>query len=184
MICATVTSDHVFPATANIISNKVVAVNAWSFDISAACSGFIYALTTAAQFIETGKYKKVVVVGADKMSSIIDYIDRATCIIFGDGAGAILLEPSANGTGIIDCILRSDGGECLCVYQKAGGSVKRASHTTVENPENYLPDSSATMLQTMLAKELAWENQHRQKESSDNHALMDSCYSQPMECRS
>lgn len=138
LICATVTPDMVFPATANIISDKVGAVNAWSFDVGAACSGFIYALTTGAQFIETGKYKKVVVVGADKMSSIIDYTDRTTCIIFGDGAGAVLLEPSTEGVGILDSILRTDGSGRQYLHQKAGGSVKPASAETVANKEHFV----------------------------------------------
>jgi 3-oxoacyl-[acyl-carrier-protein] synthase-3 len=138
LICATVTADHQFPATANIISDKVGAKNAWSFDVNAACSGFIYALSTASQFIETGKYKKVVVVGADKMSSIIDYTDRTTCVLFGDGAGAVLLEPSQDDTGIKDFILRSDGAGRHYLHQKAGGSVKPASHATVDAKEHYV----------------------------------------------
>jgi 3-oxoacyl-[acyl-carrier-protein] synthase-3 len=138
VICATVTPDFVFPATANIISDKLGAVNAWSFDVNAACSGFIYALTTGAQFIETGKYKKVLVIGADKMSSIIDYTDRATCIIFGDGAGAVLLEPNTEGYGVVDSILRSDGSGKQYLHQKAGGSVKPASHETVDKKEHYV----------------------------------------------
>jgi 3-oxoacyl-[acyl-carrier-protein] synthase-3 len=138
LICATVTPDFVFPATANIISDKLGAVNAWSFDVNAACSGFIYALTTGAQFIETGKYKKVLVVGADKMSSIIDYEDRATCIIFGDGAGAVLLEPNTEGYGVVDSILRTDGSGRQYLHQKAGGSVKPASHETVDRKEHYV----------------------------------------------
>jgi 3-oxoacyl-[acyl-carrier-protein] synthase-3 len=138
LICATVTPDMVFPATANVISDKIGAVNAWSFDINAACSGFIYALTTASQFVETGKYKKVVVVGGDKMSSIIDYTDRSTCIIFGDGAGAVLLEPNTEGYGVVDSILKSDGNGRHFLHQKAGGSVKPASHETVDNREHYV----------------------------------------------
>lgn len=109
LICATVTPDLVFPATANIICDKTGAKNAFSFDVGAACSGFLYALTTGAAFIESGRYKKVVVVGVDKMSSIIDYSDRTTCIIFGDGAGAVLLEENKEGNGILDSILRTDG---------------------------------------------------------------------------
>ena len=109
VVCATVTPDMVFPATANIICDKIGATNAWGFDLSAACSGFLYALTTGAMYIESGRYKKVIVVGVDKMSAIIDYTDRATCIIFGDGAGAVLLEPSTDENGILDSILKSDG---------------------------------------------------------------------------
>ncbi len=138
LICATVTADHQFPATANIISDKIGAKNAWSFDVNAACSGFIYALSTATQFIETGRYKKVVVVGADKMSSIVDYTDRTTCVLFGDGAGAVLLEPSKDDTGIKDFILKSDGAGRHYLHQKAGGSVKPASHETVDAREHFV----------------------------------------------
>lgn len=138
LICATVTPDMVFPATANVITDKIGAKNAWGFDISAACSGFIYALTTGAKFIEAGTHKKVVVVGADKMSAIIDYTDRTTCVIFGDGAGAVLLEPDPQGYGIQDSILRSDGSGRQFLHMKAGGSVKPASAETVANKEHYV----------------------------------------------
>ncbi len=138
LICATVTPDMQFPATANVICDKIGATHAFGYDLNAACSGFIYALATASKFIETGAYKKIVVVGADKMSSIIDYTDRATCIIFGDGAGAVLLEPSEDGVGIIDSILRSDGSGRHYLHQKAGGSVKPASHETVDAREHYV----------------------------------------------
>ncbi len=138
LICATTTPDFQFPATANIITDKVGASNAFSFDINAACSGFIYALNTAAKFIEAGTYKKIIVVGGDKMSSIINYEDRTTCIIFGDGAGAVLLEPNTEGLGIQDAILRSDGSGRIHLHQKAGGSVKPASHDTVEAKEHYV----------------------------------------------
>jgi 3-oxoacyl-[acyl-carrier-protein] synthase III len=138
LICATTTPDYQFPATANIITDKVGASNAFSFDINAACSGFIYALNTAAKFIEAGTYKKVVVVGGDKMSSIINYEDRTTCIIFGDGAGAVLLEPNMEGMGIQDAILKSDGSGRVHLHQKAGGSVKPASHETIEAKEHYV----------------------------------------------
>ena len=138
LICATVTPDMVFPATANVITDKIGAKNAWGFDMSAACSGFIYALTTGAKFIEAGTHKKVVVVGADKMSAIIDYTDRTTCVIFGDGAGAVLLEPDSEGYGIQDSILRSDGSGRQFLHMKAGGSVKPASAETVANKEHYV----------------------------------------------
>src|SRR5574343_218131 len=128
LICATTTPDYQFPATANVITDKVGAKNAFSFDINAACSGVIYALNTGAKFIEAGTYKKVVIVGGDKMSSIINYEVRTTCIIFGDGAGAVLLEPSKDENGIQDAILRSDGSGRVHLHQKAGGSVKPASH--------------------------------------------------------
>jgi len=138
LICCTVTADMQFPATANIICDKVGAKKAWGFDLNAACSGFLYGLTTGSQFIETGKYKKVVVVGGDKMSSIIDYTDRATCIIFGDGCGAVLLEPNTEGLGIIDSILRADGSGCQYLHQKAGGSMRPATEHTVERKEHFV----------------------------------------------
>ena len=138
LICGTVTPDMLFPATANIICDKAGAKNAFSFDLGAACSGFLYALTTGAAFIESGRYKKVVVVGVDKMSSIIDYSDRATCIIFGDGAGAVLLEPNEEGNGILDSILRSDGSGRKYLHMKAGGSVKPASVESVLAKEHYV----------------------------------------------
>jgi len=138
LICATVTPDHQFPATANIICDKIGAKDCWAFDINAACSGFLYALSTASQFIETGKYKRIVVVGADKMSSIIDYTDRTTCVLFGDGCGAVMLEPSVDETGIKDFILKSDGNGRHFLHQKAGGSVKPASHATVDAKEHFV----------------------------------------------
>ncbi len=138
LICATVTPDMVFPATANIICNKIGATNSFSFDIMAACSGFLYALTTAAAFIESGRYKKVVVVGVDKMSSIIDYSDRATCIIFGDGAGAVLLEPVEENIGVLDSLLKSDGSGSQYLHMKAGGSVKPSTVETVLAKEHYV----------------------------------------------
>jgi len=138
LIVGTVTPDMVFPATANIVCDKIGAVNAWGFDVSAACSGFLYSLTVGASLIESGRYKKVVVVGADKMSAIVDYTDRATCIIFGDGAGAVLLEPSTNGMGIKDSLLKSDGSGRNYLHMKAGGSLKPASHATVEAKEHFI----------------------------------------------
>ena len=145
VICATTTPDLVFPATANIISAAVGINNAFSFDMQAACSGFIFALTTGAQFIQTGAYKKVIVIGADKMSSIIDYTDRATCIIFGDGAGAVLLEPSTDGLGLQDQVLGSDGHGEPYLHQKAGGSRRPPSAATVANREHYVHQEGATV---------------------------------------
>ncbi len=136
VIVGTVTPDMVFPSTANVICDKIGATNAWGYDVSAACSGFIYSLVTASKFIETGTHKKILVVGADKMSSIIDYQDRSTCIIFGDGAGVVLLEPSTDENGIVDSILRSDGSGRNYLHQKAGGSLKPASHQTVDAREH------------------------------------------------
>jgi 3-oxoacyl-[acyl-carrier-protein] synthase III len=132
VIVGTVTADYPFPSTANLVSNKCGMTNAWSFDVNAACSGFIYALATGAQFIETGKYKKVVVIGADMMSSILNYEDRTTCVIFGDGAGAVMLEPTEDGLGIQDFILHSDGSGVDFLVQPAGGSILPPSHETVD----------------------------------------------------
>lgn len=138
LICATVTPDMLFPATANIISDKCGLVNAFSYDIEAACSGFLFALTTGASLIESGRYKKVIVVGADKMSAITDYSDRTTCILFGDGAGALLLEASEEEYGIMDSLLRSDGSGRKYLHMKAGGSVKPPSVETVMAREHFV----------------------------------------------
>jgi 3-oxoacyl-[acyl-carrier-protein] synthase-3 len=138
LICATVTPDMVFPATANIICDKIGATNSFSFDIMAACSGFLYALTTGTAFIESGRYKKVVIVGVDKMSSIIDYSDRTTCIIFGDGAGAVLLEGVEENIGIMDSLLKSDGSGSKFLHMKAGGSVKPSTVETVLAKEHFV----------------------------------------------
>ena len=145
IICATTTPDLVFPATANIIADKVGAGNSFGFDLQAACSGFLYGLATGSQFIETGKYKKVVVIGADKMSSIVDYTDRATCIIFGDGAGAVLLEPTEEDLGIKDSILKSDGSGEPFLHMKAGGSRRPASEETLKNREHFAYQEGSTV---------------------------------------
>ena len=137
LICATTTPDMVFPATANLITAEVGAVNAFGYDLQAACSGFLFALATASKFIESGQYKKVIVVGADKMSSIVDYTDRATCIIFGDGGGAVMLEPNTEGYGIQDSVLKSDGTGAQYLHMKAGGSRKPATIETVQAREHY-----------------------------------------------
>ena len=137
LIVATVTPDMVFPATANIACDKLGAKNAWGFDVAAACSGFLYSLTLGASLIESGRYKKVVVCGADKMSAIVDYTDRNTCVLFGDGAAAVLLEPNHDGFGILDSILRSDGSGAQFLYMKAGGSKYPASIETVSNKEHF-----------------------------------------------
>ena len=138
LIVATVTPDMLFPSTANIVCDKLGIKNAWSFDLLAACSGFLYALTTGAALIESGRYKRVVVAGADKMSSIVDYSDRTTCIIFGDGAGAVLLEPNIDGFGVLDSILKSDGSGGKHLHMKAGGSLRPASSETVINKEHFI----------------------------------------------
>ena len=138
LICGTVTPDLVFPSTSNLICAKIGAKNSWGFDLSAACSGFLYALSTGSQFIETGRYKKVVIVGADMMSRIIDYTDRTTCVIFGDGAGAVLLEPTTEDLGIIDFELHADGNGVEHLHMKAGGSLRPASHETVDNKMHFV----------------------------------------------
>ena len=138
IVFCTSTPDYIFPASANVLADKIGAVNAWGFDLQAACSGFVFGLTTGAQFIESGKHKKVLVVGGDKMSSIINYKDRTTCIIFGDGCGAVLLEPNYEGYGVVDSILKSDGSGGPFLHLKAGGSVKPASHESVDAAEHAL----------------------------------------------
>ena len=138
VILATVTPDYPFPSTANVLCDKTGMKNAWGYDLIAACSGFIYALSTGAQFIETGRYKKVIVVGVDKMTSILDYEDRTTCVIFGDGAGAVLLEPNEEGLGVMDFILRSDGSGRQYLIQPAGGSANPATIETVENRQHFV----------------------------------------------
>jgi 3-oxoacyl-[acyl-carrier-protein] synthase-3 len=138
IIFATVTADMTFPASANIVATAVGATNSFSYDMGAACSGFLYALTTGASFIESGRYKKVIVIGGDKMSSILDYTDRTTCIIFGDGAGCVLLEPTTEEVGVIDYILKSDGSGEAYLHQKAGGSRIPASIDSVSNKQHYV----------------------------------------------
>jgi len=145
IILATITPDMVFPATANIVAAEIGCVNAWGYDVQAACCGFLYSLVTGAQFIETGRCKKVLVIGADKMSSIINYEDRSTCIIFGDGGAAVLLEANHEGLGLIDFHLKSDGTGAPFLHQKAGGSRKPASHETVDAKEHYVYQEGATV---------------------------------------
>ncbi|MBM3429358.1 MAG: ketoacyl-ACP synthase III [Bacteroidetes bacterium] len=138
VVLATVTPDYPFPSTANLLCDKAGLKNAWGFDLKAACSGFIYAISTGAQFIETGRYKKVIVVGVDKMTSILDYQDRTTCVIFGDGAGAVLLEPNNEGLGVIDFILKSDGSGVEFLVQPAGGSLNPPTLETVEKRMHFV----------------------------------------------
>ena len=145
IIFATITADMTFPATANIVATAVGANNAFSYDLAAACSGFLYALTTGASFIESGRYKKVIVIGGDKMSSILDYTDRTTCIIFGDGAGCVLLEPTKEEVGVIDYILKSDGSGENYLHMKAGGSRIPASHESVDSRLHYVYQEGSTV---------------------------------------
>lgn len=178
LIVATVTPDMFFPATANLVCDKLGAKNAWGFDLAAACSGFLFALTTGTALVESGRYKKVVVCGGDKMSSIVDYSDRSTCIIFGDGAGAVLLEPNEEGFGVLDSILKSDGSGCEYLHMKAGGSKKPASIETVMAKEHYIyqegqavfkfavkgmADVSAELLERnkLTGKDVAWLVPHQ-----------------------
>lgn len=174
IICATTTPDMVFPATANIIGNKIGAVNAFGFDLQAACSGFLYALATGSQYIETGKYKKVVVIGADKMSSIVDYTDRATCIIFGDGAGAVMLEPTEEDYGIKDSILRSDGSGEPYLHMKAGGSRRPATEETVKNREHFAYQEGSMVFKFAVKNmaDVAAEVMERNNLTSDDVAYL------------
>jgi 3-oxoacyl-[acyl-carrier-protein] synthase-3 len=169
LICATTTPDLVFPSTANLICDMVGVRNIGSFDIQAACSGFVYALTIASQFIETGKTRKVVVVGADKMSSIIDYTDRATCVLFGDGAGAVLLEPSQNSHGIHDTLIRSDGAGMPHLHQKAGGSRMPPTAETVAKRLHYVHQEGAAVYKFAVARmaEVSMELMLRNKLNPD-----------------
>lgn len=174
IIVGTVTPDMIFPSTANIIANKVGAKNAWGFDLSAACSGFLFSLETGASLIETGRYKKVIVVGVDKMSAIVDYTDRATCIIFGDGAGAVLLEPSTDDTGILDSILRTDGSGVEYLHMKAGGSLEPASIETVTSKKHFVFQEGKTVFKHAVAgmADVSAEIMQRNNLSSDDVAWL------------
>lgn len=151
VICATVTPDMQFPSTANLISYKAGIKNAYAFDISAACSGFLFALHTGAKMVESGAHKRVIVVGADKMSSIIDYEDRATCPIFGDGAAAVLLEPTTEGVGVIDASLHSDGGGALHLHMKGGGSAYPSSHETVDRRWHFVHQEGQSVFKAAVS---------------------------------
>ena len=170
ILCATATPDMLFPATANIIADKVGARNAFGYDVLAACSGFLYALVTASKYVESGSHKKVVVVGADKMSSIVDYTDRATCILFGDGAGAVLLEPTENDTGIIDSVLKSDGVGRHHLYQKAGGSAFPANQETVAAKEHFIHQDGKTVFKFAVKNmaDVSFEVMERNNLSGDD----------------
>jgi len=175
IIVATVTPDMFFPSTANLIQDKVGATNAWSFDISAACSGFIYALSLGTQIIEAGRYKKIVVVGTDKMSSITNYNDRNTCVLFGDAAGAILLEPTDDESiGVLDFILHSDGSGAEYLHMKAGGSKYPATVETVANDWHYIYQDGKTVFKFAVQKmaDIAEEVLTRNSYSGDDVKLM------------
>ena len=145
IICCTTTPDMSFPATANLVADRIGAINSFGFDLQAACSGFLYGLTTGAQYIEAGTHRKVMVIGADKMSSIINYEDRTTCIIFGDGGGAVLLEPTEEPVGVLDALLRSDGSGAKHLHMKAGGSMRPATLETVMAKEHYVYQEGASV---------------------------------------
>lgn len=152
IICATATPDMLFPSTGNLIAHKVGATNAFAFDIMAACSGFLYSVNTGVKYVESGQYKKVVVVGADKMSSIVDYTDRSTCVIFGDGSGCVLLEASEDENGIQDSIMRSDGSGWSYLHQKAGGSLRPATHETIDNKMHYIYQEGKAVFKFAVTK--------------------------------
>lgn len=145
IICATITPDLPFPATANLVADQIGAINSFSYDLGAACSGFLFALTTGAKYIESGTHKKVIIIGGDKMSSIINYKDRTTCIIFGDGCGAVLLEPTTEDVGIMDSILRSDGSGVQYLFMPGGGSRMPATQATVEANKHYVVQEGAAV---------------------------------------
>lgn len=170
LICATITPDSPLPATANIISFKSGLVNAWSFDLTAACSGFVYALTTGAKFIESGQYKKVIVLGADMMSSITNYKDRTTCPLFGDGAAAVLLEPTTENFGVIDHINRADGGGSQYLQIKSGGSLRPASYETIDNDEHFVYQEGQTVFKTAVSNmaDIAVELMEKNQISGEN----------------
>jgi 3-oxoacyl-[acyl-carrier-protein] synthase-3 len=174
LICATVTPDMQFPATANIISDKVGIKNAFSFDINAGCSGFLFTLVTASKYVESGEFKKVIVVGAEKMSSIVDYTDRATCPIFGDGAAAVLLEPNTDGYGVIDSMLHTDGVGRIHLHQKAGGSLKPASHETVDAREHFIYQEGQPVFKWAVSKmsDVSLDMMNKHDLNSDNLAYL------------
>ncbi len=174
LICATVTPDMQFPATANIICDKAGIKNAFSYDLNAGCSGFLFALATASRFVETGHYKKVIVVGAEKMSSIVDYTDRSVCPIFGDGAGAVLLEPFEEEIGIMDMLLRTDGAGRIHLHQKAGGSVKPSSHATVDAREHFIYQEGQPVFKAAVSKmaDTAVELMERNNLTADDIAYL------------
>lgn len=174
LICSTVTPDMIFPATANIISDKCGIKNAFSFDLNAACSGFLFALQTGAAYVETGRYKKVIIVGADKMSTITDYTDRNTCPLFGDAAGAVLLEPTTEEFGIMDYIFHTDGSGRKYLYLKAGGSVKPASYKTVDAKEHFIYQEGQTVFKFAVLNmaDVAAEIMERNNLKSENIAWL------------
>ena len=171
VIVATITPDMMFPSTACLVTEKTGIKNAWGFDLSAACSGFIFALQTATQFIETGKYKKVILVAADKMSSITDYTDRTTCVLFGDAAVALMLEPTTEEVGIIDHRLQIDGSGKDLLYLRAGGSLKPATHATVDAKEHFIYQDGQPVFKTAVSKMADFSMDMMKKHNITNNDL-------------
>ncbi|MBL7812184.1 MAG: ketoacyl-ACP synthase III [Bacteroidetes bacterium] len=170
IVCGTITGDYIFPACANIIGDKIGAKNAWGFDVAAACSGFLFALETGSRLVQSGAYKKVLVCGLDKMSTIIDYTDRNTCIIFGDGGGCVLLEPNYEGFGVVDSILRMDGSGRQYLYQKAGGSMNPPTAETVANREHYVTQEGKAVFKFAVTNmaDVSYEIMERNGLTSDD----------------
>lgn len=174
IICGTVTGDYIFPATANVIADKIGAVNAWGYDVGAACSGFLFALVTGTKFIESGAHKKVLVVGADKMSAITDYTDRNTCVLFGDGGGCVLLEPAEEGLGIQDTITRVDGSGRDFLIQKAGGSMRPPSHESIDQRLHYAYQEGKTVFKFAVTRmaDVSYEIMERNNLTADDIAWL------------
>jgi 3-oxoacyl-[acyl-carrier-protein] synthase-3 len=170
IICGTITGDFIFPATANLIGDKIGAKNAWGFDLAGACSGFLYSLETGCRFIESGRYKKVLVCGLDKMSTIIDYTDRNTCIIFGDGGGCVLLEPNTEGYGVLDASLHMDGSGKEFLFQKAGGSMNPPTIETVTNREHFVYQEGKTVFKFAVTNmaDVSYQMMERNNLTSDD----------------
>jgi len=174
IICATVTPDMVFPATANIIADKLGVKNGFGFDVEAACSGFLFSLTTGAALVESGRYKKVIIVGTDKMSAIVDYSDRTTCVIFGDGAACVLLEPSEDGNGVMDSLLKTDGSGRQFLHMKAGGSLRPSSVETVLAKEHYIYQEGQSVFKFAVKgmADVSWELMDRNNLTGDDVAWL------------
>jgi 3-oxoacyl-[acyl-carrier-protein] synthase-3 len=174
LVVGTVTGDHRFPSSANIICHKAGLTNAWGFDLSAACSGFLFSLTTASQFIESGMYKKVIVIGMDVMSSIVNYEDRATCIIFGDGGGAVLLEPNEDGYGVMDTRMYNDGAGRESLYQKNGGSFNPLTEENIGDKEHFIFQDGKTVFKHAVSNmaDVSVEIMERNNLSADDVAWL------------
>ncbi len=171
LICATITGDRVFPDTANTILDKCGISSAYGYDVAAACSGFLYSMYAGAQYIEAGNYNRVVVIGMDVMSSIIDYSDRSTCVIFGDGGGAVLLETSETGNGIQDAVLKADGSGRKYLYMEAGGSYKPTTVDTVMAKEHYVRQDGRPVFKAAVSGMIQTIKEIMEKNGLDNDSL-------------